>query len=100
MTPLPVEITNQSDWWQPYVPPLVGLVGSILVAVVALYSVHKSNGTNERANEAADKRERERWRIDSDREREKWHRDNLLRICSEAIRVSREILHRSTKLQR
>ncbi len=29
-TPLPVEITNQTDWWQPYVPPLVGLVGSIL----------------------------------------------------------------------
>jgi hypothetical protein len=27
------------------------------------------------------------------REREKWHRDNLLRICSEAVRVSREISH-------
>ncbi len=68
-TPLPVEITNQTDWWQPYVPPLVGLVGSILAAVVALYSVHKSNGTNERAIDAADNRELEKWR-----------RDNLLRI--------------------
>lgn len=81
MTPIPVEIINQTDWWQPYVPPLVGLLGSILVAVVALYSVRKSNGTNERAIDAAD-----------NREREKWHRDNLLRICSEAVRVSREII--------
>lgn len=82
MTPFLVEIVNQTDWWQPYVPPLVGLVGSILVAVVALYSVRKSNRTNERAIDAAD-----------NREREKWHRDNLLRICSEAVRVSREISH-------
>jgi hypothetical protein len=82
VNPLPVEITNQTDWWLPYVPPLVGIIGSILVAVVALYSVRKSNRTNERAIDAAD-----------DREREKWHRDNLLRICSEAVRVSREILH-------
>jgi hypothetical protein len=104
MTPLPVQITNQTDWWQPYVPPLVGLLGSILVAVVALYSVRKSNGTNERAIDTADERERERWKIDNDRERErwqsdrdrereKWHRDNLLRICSEAVRVSRDISH-------
>jgi hypothetical protein len=48
VNPLPVEIANQIDWWQPYAPPLVGLLGSILVAVVALYSVRKSNGTNER----------------------------------------------------
>jgi hypothetical protein len=92
-TPLPVEIIDHTDWWQPYVPPLVGLVGSILVAVVALYSVHKSNKTNERAIESADAREREKWQIDSERERDKWHRDNLLRICSEAVRVSREISH-------
>lgn len=100
--PLPVEIVNQTDWWQPYVPPLVGLLGSILVAVVALYSVRKSNETSERAIDSADMRERERWQIDNDRERErwqsdrdrereKWHRDNLLRICSEAVRISREI---------
>jgi hypothetical protein len=52
MTPTPVESASQTDWWQPYVPPLVGLMGSILVAVVALYSVRKSNGTNERAIDA------------------------------------------------
>lgn len=26
VAPLPVEITNATDWWQPYVPPLVGLI--------------------------------------------------------------------------
>lgn len=82
MTPLPVEITNQTDWWQPYVPPLVGLIGSIIVAAAAFAGVVKSNRTNQKAIDAAD-----------NREREKWHRDNLLRICSEAVRVSREISH-------
>ncbi len=81
-SPLPVEITNHTDWWQPYVPPLVGLLGSVVVAAAAFFGVVKSNRTNLHAIEAADKRERE-----------KWHRDNLLRICSEAVRVSREISH-------
>jgi hypothetical protein len=93
MTSLPVEIINQSDWWQPYVPPLVGLLGSVIVASVAFIGIMKSNRTNLRAIEAADTREREKWQSDSDREREKWRRDNLLRICSEAVRVSREIGH-------
>ncbi|MCV7205158.1 hypothetical protein H7J71_24425 [Mycolicibacterium peregrinum] len=73
---------NHTDRWQPYIAPGLGLLGSILVAVIALYSVHKSNGTNERAITAAD-----------EREREKWYRDNLLKICSEAVRISREISH-------
>lgn len=90
-SPFLVEIVNQGGGWQPYLPPLVGLLGSVLVAVVALYSVRKSNGSNERAITSADTREREKWKIDSEREREKWHRDNLLRICSEAVRVSREV---------
>lgn len=77
---MPVVITNQTDWWQPYVPPLVGLIGSIIVAAAAFAGVVKNNRTNSRAIEAAD-----------NREREKWYRDNLLRICSEAVRVSREI---------
>jgi hypothetical protein len=93
MTPLPVEIINQTDWWQPYVPPLVGLLGSVIVASVAFIGITKSNRTNLRVIEAADTREREKWQSDSDRAREKWHRDNLLRICSEAVRVSREISH-------
>ncbi len=84
---------NQSDWWQPYVPPLVGLLGAVIVASVAFIGIMKSNRTNLRAIEAADTREREKWQSDSDREREKWHRDNLLRICSEAVRVLREISH-------
>lgn len=90
---LPVEIVNQTDWWQPYMPPMVGLLGSVIVAAMAFIGIMKSNRTNLRAIEAADTREREKWRSDSDREREKWHRDNLLRICSEAVRVSREISH-------
>lgn len=91
--PILVEIIDKGSPWQPYVPPLVGFLGSVLVALVALYSIRKSNRTSEKAITSADTREREKWRIDSDREREKWHRDNLLRICSEAVRVSREISH-------
>lgn len=95
--PLVVEVISNTAAWEPYLPPLVGFLGSLLVAAVAIYSVLKSNATNERALEAADVRERARWKIDSDREREKWHRDNLLRICSEAVRVSREISHHYNK---
>lgn len=89
--PLTVEIVSHTDRWQPYVPPLVGLLGSIIVAAVAFYSIHKSNRTSEKAITSADTRERERWKVDSDREREKWHRDNLLRLCSEALRVARDV---------
>lgn len=91
MEPLPVEIINHTDWWQPYVPPLVGFLGSVLVALVALYSIRKSTKTSEKAITSADTREREKWQTDSEREREKWHRDNLLRICSEALSVARDI---------
>lgn len=93
VNPLPVEIINQTEWWQPYVPPLVGLLGSIIVAAVAFIGVRMSNVTNQKAITSADERERDRWKTDSDREREKWHRDNLLRICSEALRISRDIIH-------
>lgn len=89
--PLVVEIVNQTDWWQPYIPPLVALVGSIIVATVALFSVRKSNKTSMLAITSADERERERWKVDSEREREKWRRDNLLRLCSEALRVARDV---------
>ncbi|MFL0293817.1 hypothetical protein ACJH6J_22610 [Mycobacterium sp. SMC-18] len=91
--PLLVQVVDQNEWWQPYVPPLVGLIGSLIVAAAAFAGVVKSNRTNLAAIASADTREREKWQIDSEREREKWHRDNLLRICSEAIRVSREIHH-------
>lgn len=91
--PFVVEIVNQTDRWQPYVPPLVALVGSIIVAAVAFYSVRRSSKTSMLAITSADERERERWKVDSDREREKWHRDNLLRLCSDAVRISRDISH-------
>lgn len=97
---MPIEIVSNTDWWQPYVPPGVALFGSILVAVIAFYSIRKSNRTSERAITAADDRERERWRIDNEREHERWktdrerereiwHRDNLLRLCCEALRITR-----------
>ena len=88
---LVVEVVNHTAWWQPYVPPLVGLVGSLIVAAAAFAGVVKSNNTNRAAIASADTRERDRWKVDSDREREKWHRDNLLRLSSEALRVAREI---------
>jgi hypothetical protein len=78
--PLGVDIINHIHPGQSWLPPLLGLVGSILVALVALYSVRKSNGTNERAIQAADSRERQTW-----------HRDNLLRLASESLRVAREV---------
>lgn len=89
--PLVVEIVNQTDWWQPYIPPLIVLIGSIIVAAVAFYSVRRSSKTSMLAITSADERERERWKVDSDREREKWHRDNLLRLCSEALRIARDV---------
>lgn len=82
-----VEIVNQTDWWLPWLPVL----GSALVAVAAFAGVVKSNRTTRTAIESADTREREKWQTDRDLEREKWHRDNLLRLCSEALRVARDV---------
>lgn len=89
--PLTVDLIDHTSRWQPYVPPLVGLIGSIIVAAAAFAGVVKSNRTNLKAIETADTRERDRWKKDQDLEREKWHRDNLLRLCSEALRIAREI---------
>ncbi|SIJ55387.1 Uncharacterised protein [Mycobacteroides abscessus subsp. bolletii] len=63
----------------------------MIVASVAFIGIIKSNRTNLQAIASADAREREKWRTDSDREREKWHRDNLLRLCSEALHVARDV---------
>jgi hypothetical protein len=57
--PHPVGIIDQTDWWQPYVPPLVGLVGSIIVAAAAFVGVVTNTRTNQRAIDAADTRHRE-----------------------------------------
>jgi hypothetical protein len=59
-----------ADWWQPYSPPLVGLLGSIIVAGAAFLGVVESNRTNQRAIDAADERERDRWDSDNERERD------------------------------
>lgn len=72
--PIPVEVVNHTDWWQPYVPPLVGLVGSLIVAAAAFYGVAKSNRTNQSAINAADRRE---W--------DKWRRETLLKLCTDAL---------------
>lgn len=79
-SPVPILITNQSDWWQPYVPPLVGLCASLVVAAVAYAGVVKSNRTNRRSIEAADVRELEKWR-----------RDTVLGACSEILQKAASI---------
>jgi hypothetical protein len=48
-----------TDWWQPYLPPFVGLLGSIIVAAAAFVGVVTNNRTNQRAIRAADVRHRE-----------------------------------------
>lgn len=58
-SPLSVGIIEQADWWQPYVPPLVGLLGSIIVAAAAFVGVVTNSRTNQRAIRAADARHRE-----------------------------------------
>lgn len=78
--PLPVEITNHTDWWQPYLPPGIGLLGSVVVAGAAFYGVRKSNATNVRSIEAADNRELEKWR-----------RDTLMQLSSEVSEITRDV---------
>jgi len=65
-------------WWLPYVPPLVGLLGSIIVATAAFFGVSKSNRTNQQAIVATDKRE---W--------EKWRRETLLKLSRTVGAVDR-----------
>jgi hypothetical protein len=87
-TPLPVEITNHADWWQPYIPPLVGLLASLIVAAVAYRGVVLSNETNKAAITASDERSKQE-RIDA-RRREflEWHRETLLHIGTETLAAS------------
>ncbi|GFG67915.1 hypothetical protein MKUB_54050 [Mycobacterium kubicae] len=76
LAPLPVEITNHTEWWQPWLPVGTGLV----VAMVAFAGVLLSNRTNRRAIAAADGREVDKWR-----------RDTLLRLCSDAVTASLDV---------
>jgi hypothetical protein len=75
---LHVQIVNETDWWLPYVPPLVGLLGSIIVATAAFFGVSKSNRTNQQAIVATDKRE---W--------QKWRRETLLKLSRTVGAVDR-----------
>jgi hypothetical protein len=72
----PVEITNHTDWWQPWLP----VASAFMVALVAFAGVLISNRTNRRAIDAADYREVEKWR-----------RDTVLRLCPEAVTASLEV---------
>lgn len=56
--PLPVEITNASPAWMPWLPVL----GSVIVAVAAFVGVFVSNRTNRKAIEASDARDHDTWR--------------------------------------
>jgi len=77
-TPFQIEIVNQAEWWQPYVPPGLGLLGSIVVASAAFYGIRRSHLTNQETNAAADNRESAKWR-----------RETILRLCAELqIRAS------------
>ncbi|WP_457160459.1 hypothetical protein [Mycobacteroides abscessus] len=56
--PLPVEITNASPAWMPWLPVL----GSVIVAVAAFVGVFVSNRTNRKAIAASDARDHDSWR--------------------------------------
>ena len=68
-------------WWEPYVPPLVGLFGSMILATVAFVGIVKSNHTNKEAIAATDRRE---W--------DKWRRETLIKLCTDALGETHTIL--------
>jgi hypothetical protein len=94
--PLPVEIVNHTNCWEPYVPPFVGLLASLIVAGVAYRGVILSNRTNLVAITAADERSKqdrldaqERCKQDREdahqREFRAWKREMILRLGTEAM---------------
>jgi hypothetical protein len=87
VAPFLVEITNQTDWWQPYVPPLVGFLGSVIVAGAAFVGVVKNNRTNQRAIDAADERSKDELKASRDRDFRNWQRDTLLRLSTEFVEL-------------
>jgi hypothetical protein len=87
---IPVEITNHTDWWQPYVPPMVGLLGSLMVAAAAFLGVSLSNRTNLRAIEAADRRSTSELEASRERDFRVWQRDNQLRLSTEVVEAAIE----------
>ena len=82
MRPFPTALLLlHTDWWQPYVPPLVGLAGSMILATVAFVGIVKSNRTNKEAITATDRRE---W--------DKWRRETLIKLCTDALGETHTIL--------
>jgi hypothetical protein len=69
----PVLITNQGDWWQPYVAPLIGLAASLFVAAAAFAGVVLTNKRTDR------------------RELEKWRRETLGKWCSDVCAAGLDV---------
>lgn len=61
----PVLITNQADWWEPFVAPILGLAASLIVAAAAYAGVLQTNRRTDR------------------RELAKWRTETLEEWCSE-----------------
>lgn len=68
-----VEVIDHGLGWQPYFPPLVGLLGSVIVAAAAYYGTRRSS------------------RSTREIEAEKWRTDKLLQICYDVSTASRRL---------
>jgi hypothetical protein len=79
--PLPVEITNHTEWWVQWLP----LVASALVAIATLIGVVLSNRTTLRIS----RREREDVR---QRDFVTWRRKELQRLGTEVVRAARGVI--------
>lgn len=65
-----------SPWWIPWIP----FLGSLVVAIGAFYGIRKATENNQKAIEASNTREVEKWR-----------RETLIRLCEEASAAQRDI---------
>src|SRR5262245_59939008 len=82
MLPFPTALLLlHTELLQPYLPPLVGLFGSMILATVAFVGIVKSNHTNKEAIAATDRRE---W--------DKWRRETLIKLCTDALGETHTIL--------
>ncbi|OBH17052.1 hypothetical protein [Mycolicibacter sinensis] len=84
--PLPVEITNHTDWLPLWLPFITAIVGSL----VALFGIFWSNRTNRQAIDAADARSNAELRESRDRDFRVWQRDTLLQIGQEVVQAAIE----------
>lgn len=87
MTPLPVEITNHTDWWVQWLPPAI----TLLVAFIALGGVIWTSI-------AADKRSKHDREDAQQREYLRWQRDTILRLGTEAAEASEAAIRQYAKI--